>query len=238
MNGVWNAPATLRGTTRLAPYSPPCSAEPFQVIQGAGDNDLARRIEVGDPNPTLEVPASLHRLLGPLLVHPQNGRHTSRLERSRLGHGPASGRDQAEALVIVEYAGRSEGRVFTKRMSGRGGRTRVNQIGQLRPQRIGDRIQSGLCLVCARQFGFRAVATDFLQGPSEDLIRGLAQQGRPPAEQISSHANELAPLSGKKHRVTHGLCDSNRGEPVTRSQAWVVGWQPEGGVSSHPSRCI
>ena len=50
MSGEWNGPATLSGTIVRAPAAVSASVAASTPACGAGDDDLARRVVVGEPD--------------------------------------------------------------------------------------------------------------------------------------------------------------------------------------------
>ena len=80
MNGVWNAPETCSGITFLAPSSLACDAGRGDALGRTGDDDLAGRVEVGDPHVGVGAAAGHLDLV---VVEAEHGGHRARAGRCR-----------------------------------------------------------------------------------------------------------------------------------------------------------
>ena len=101
MNGVWNAPDTCSGITFLAPSSLATIPAAVHTLRRAGDDDLARRIEVGDPHIAVGAPAGNLDLV---VVEPEHRCHGAGVLDSGLMHGVCAFDDQTHTLVEAQCA--------------------------------------------------------------------------------------------------------------------------------------
>ena len=92
----------------------------------AGDDDLARRVAVGDDEDPV-CPGALDELRQARIVEPDDGGHRAVAALPGCLHQPAALAHEPEAVVEVEGACGDEGRVLAHRMAGREGGLRRDQ---------------------------------------------------------------------------------------------------------------
>ena len=116
MNGVWNAPETGSGMPawRRAPWR---RRWPRRPPRRPGDDDLARRVEVGDPDVVVDAVAGA---LDEVVVEPEDGGHRALLGLGADLHGLATFVHQLHRVVEVERARRGECRILAKAVAGMG----------------------------------------------------------------------------------------------------------------------
>ena len=92
-------------------------AELGERLGGAGDDDLARSIEIRDPRLAVDAPAGR---LDTLVVEAEHRDHCPGRELGGLAHRRAPFGDEAEPVLEVERACRDESRVLAQAVAGGG----------------------------------------------------------------------------------------------------------------------
>ena len=133
MSGVWKAPPTGIGQDLRAPISLAMRHDLGHRVDRAGDDDLARRVVVGDPDVALGERG--RRSFDVVVVHAEHGGHRARVRprrpaawRAPLGHEP-------EGVLVVEGAGGHEGGVLAEAVAGASRRARGRPARRRRARR-------------------------------------------------------------------------------------------------------
>ena len=96
MNGVWNAPLTGRGITRLAPSSLAFAPAALDALGRAGDDHLAGGVEVGDPH---VVVGQVAGDLDLVVVEAEDGGHRAGVVGAGVVHGVGPLDHEAHAVL-------------------------------------------------------------------------------------------------------------------------------------------
>ena len=200
MNGVWKAPDTCSGMTFLAPSSLAWAAAASTPVGRAGDHDLARGVEVGDPDVGVGAAAGDLDLV---VVEAEDGGHRAGLGVARVVHGGGAGGDETDAVVEAEGAGGGQGGVLAEAVAGAEARLDAEPLDGVEDhQTRHERGELGVARV-AQLLGV-GVAQQLGDVTARHLARLVDELPALVLAPRQTHARPLRPLTGE------GECEHSR----------------------------